>query len=720
MAKVEPARRPPSKLHGEDLERLHKALGEVRVHGAAGDGRRAHRRDAAHRGPQAPLPARRVLRVDDAPAEGLPRQPVRRRGGARLRRRPAGRRAGGDHALRQPRARCSTSPRRAPSARASTRPTGAATSCSSPRAACPSAPLAVVVHLASVWVPFTSEAKEAVAHYDELLERDEARAPGVRPQARRPRPRAGARDARARSAGASSRSTSRRWRRAIGDILGVAEGQGREVVLQGAAELRALRRRGAGRREGGGGAANGRLAWRGATGRRPKPSRLRPWPQPVKGKKSKKPPSSSRCLESRPSMAAEEDLRRTKKTERDALARQDRAARAGVVRTEATKGDNPAVEIRTRALSNVSFNEKKKIIELGDKTQSREFFNTAMARKFMQTMLVASGCKTLIDERQDDQHPPDVLHDQAHARGLDREHLRGPGRERSDHRGPRGRHRRAARGAAPLREPARAAWSASSSSTTRGDAHRSVAHGHAAAGASPASASRTSSSSSKCKAEFILFVEKEAVFSRLNEDGFWKKHNCILMTSSGQATRGARRLLQRMSQELKLPIYVLVDNDPVGALHLLGPQAGQHQPGLRVDAHGGPERALPRHELRSTTTKFKLTRRGADQAQEGRHRARRADEGVPLVQGQEVAARDPGAARTTASRWSSTASSPRASPSSPRSTSRRSCGTATGCSDVAPRGGIVSHQSLEPSPAAARNRFSFWQAMPAPRAQARS
>jgi len=26
------------------------------------------------------------------------------------------------------------------------------------------------VHLASVWVPFTSEAKEAVAHYDELLE----------------------------------------------------------------------------------------------------------------------------------------------------------------------------------------------------------------------------------------------------------------------------------------------------------------------------------------------------------------------------------------------------------------------------------------------------------------------------------------------------------------------------------------------------------------------
>ncbi|HEX7601402.1 MAG TPA: hypothetical protein VF316_07355, partial [Polyangiaceae bacterium] len=62
------------------------------------------------------------------------------------------------------------------------------------------------------------------------------------------------------------------------------------------------------------------------------------------------------------------------------------------------QGKNPAVEIRTRALSNVSFNEKKRIIELGDKTQSREFFNTAMARKFMQTFIIANGCKSLIDQ----------------------------------------------------------------------------------------------------------------------------------------------------------------------------------------------------------------------------------------------------------------------------------------------------------------------------------
>jgi DNA topoisomerase-6 subunit B len=38
-----------------------------------------------------------------------------------------------------------------------------------PKGSLPVAPMAIVVHLASVWVPFTSEAKEAVAHYDELL-----------------------------------------------------------------------------------------------------------------------------------------------------------------------------------------------------------------------------------------------------------------------------------------------------------------------------------------------------------------------------------------------------------------------------------------------------------------------------------------------------------------------------------------------------------------------
>ena len=35
--------------------------------------------------------------------------------------------------------------------------------------ALPSGPLIIMVHMASVWVPFTSESKEAVAHYPEII-----------------------------------------------------------------------------------------------------------------------------------------------------------------------------------------------------------------------------------------------------------------------------------------------------------------------------------------------------------------------------------------------------------------------------------------------------------------------------------------------------------------------------------------------------------------------
>ena len=40
---------------------------------------------------------------------------------------------------------------------------------SQPKGSLPVGPMALLVHIASVWVPFTSEAKEAVAHYPEIL-----------------------------------------------------------------------------------------------------------------------------------------------------------------------------------------------------------------------------------------------------------------------------------------------------------------------------------------------------------------------------------------------------------------------------------------------------------------------------------------------------------------------------------------------------------------------
>ena len=68
----------------------------------------------------------------------------------------------------------------------------------------------------------------------------------------------------------------------------------------------------------------------------------------------------------------------------------------------------------------------------------------------------------------------------------------------------------------------------------------------------------------KCDAKFILHVEKDTVWQRFNEDKFWKKHNCILTHGNGQPPRGVRRLLHRLHDELKLPLYCLLDNDPWG------------------------------------------------------------------------------------------------------------------------------------------------------------
>jgi DNA topoisomerase-6 subunit A len=68
----------------------------------------------------------------------------------------------------------------------------------------------------------------------------------------------------------------------------------------------------------------------------------------------------------------------------------------------------------------------------------------------------------------------------------------------------------------------------------------------------------------RCKAKFVLHVEKGTVWQRFNEDRFWQKHNCILTHGAGQPPRGVRRMLHRLHNELKLPIYCVLDNDPWG------------------------------------------------------------------------------------------------------------------------------------------------------------
>ena len=68
----------------------------------------------------------------------------------------------------------------------------------------------------------------------------------------------------------------------------------------------------------------------------------------------------------------------------------------------------------------------------------------------------------------------------------------------------------------------------------------------------------------RCTADFVLLVEKGTQWNRLSEDKFWRRYNCVLLTGNGQPPRGVRRLARRLHEEYKLPVYVLVDNDPWG------------------------------------------------------------------------------------------------------------------------------------------------------------
>jgi DNA topoisomerase-6 subunit A len=265
-------------------------------------------------------------------------------------------------------------------------------------------------------------------------------------------------------------------------------------------------------------------------------------------------------------MAAKKTAARTtpaaKKTDTDekTLARLTKLAKEAYAAVQ--RGDNPALGIRMRALSNVSFNEKKRILELGDKKQSREFFNTAMARKFMQTFLVADKCRTLIDEgktisiRQmyylskhtiagssentfEEQSESDpIIEDLEVATDSLREELH-------------------------LFANKRGLVVGKLVVNDAGDEIDLSRMGRGGWGI-PSICEKDDLAFVRNQAEFVLLVEKQAVWHRLNEDRFWDKHNCILMTSEGQAARGARRFLQRVATELKLPVYVLVDNDPWG------------------------------------------------------------------------------------------------------------------------------------------------------------
>ena len=224
------------------------------------------------------------------------------------------------------------------------------------------------------------------------------------------------------------------------------------------------------------------------------------------------------------------------------------------------KGRNPTIEFTLRSLSNIVFDEKTKTLGLGDKQQQRTFFNVGHAKKFLQTLEIAKISKNLIDvekhaslrdvfymaKRTIPDSNINIVDDQSESDNAieDLELITDCSREQLN-------------------------INANKMGSVAGDviiedSGDTINWGKLGSGGWSIPSNVENIEFKSVKAKYVIYMEKQAVWERLHEDKFWEKQNCLIVTSQGQTTRGIRRVLQKLNDEHKLPIYVLADFDPWG------------------------------------------------------------------------------------------------------------------------------------------------------------
>ena len=222
--------------------------------------------------------------------------------------------------------------------------------------------------------------------------------------------------------------------------------------------------------------------------------------------------------------------------------------------------DNLTIETQVRSKSNVEYDEEKGRLSLGDSYSTRKFLNISHARKFMQTLMVASKTKELVergrtasireiyyqlkhsvpglDENtfEDQDESNNVVVDIETATGAIREDLHLFAE-------PKGRL------FGPIKIDDSGDIIDGMNMGTSGMAINSIVDHFEFV---------------ECEADFILVVETSAMVNRLVEEDFHKDHNAVIIGTGGQPARGARRLINMMHNELDLPVYVFTDGDPWG------------------------------------------------------------------------------------------------------------------------------------------------------------
>jgi len=232
---------------------------------------------------------------------------------------------------------------------------------------------------------------------------------------------------------------------------------------------------------------------------------------------------------------------------------------------EIDKGEGPHFETTLRTKSNTLFDEAIGCLRTGNKKEMRRFLSVAQARTFMQTVAIAAKTKQFLHE---DLHTSirglfyqlkfslgenmdeDLFTEQSESNALiedlevalklKREDLNLTTDRKGFVAGPMVIEDKfgGEKTSIDLAKQGRSGWSVPSD----------VDNGMEI---------------TELDADYVLVVEKDALWQRLNEDKFWKKENCLLVTPKGQSTRGTRRLLRKLADR-KLPVYCLMDCDAWG------------------------------------------------------------------------------------------------------------------------------------------------------------
>jgi meiotic recombination protein SPO11 len=94
---------------------------------------------------------------------------------------------------------------------------------------------------------------------------------------------------------------------------------------------------------------------------------------------------------------------------------------------------------------------------------------------------------------------------------------------------------------------------------------------------------------------FLLVVEKDCIFQRLAEDGFFKAHPCVIITAKGMPDIATRAFVWRLHTELRLPVFGLSDWNPYGLGIMLSYKSGSETRGAEGNAFNVPLRWLGLH-----------------------------------------------------------------------------------------------------------------------------